>query len=309
MYIFQALNIYKKYTNHLALDDVSINVPKGSICGLLGPNGAGKTTLLRIANQIMAADKGSLYYQERKLHQNDIYRIGYMPEERGLYRKMKTGEHAIYLAQLKGLSKKEAATKLKYWFEKFDLLAWWDKKVEELSKGMQQKVQFIITVLHEPELLIFDEPFTGFDPINMNLLKEEILHLRNNGATIIFSTHNMGSVEELCDHITLINKAKTIIEGPIEKIREKYKSNVFEVSFKGDEMKIGKNLNPNYELLDLTGKGDIQFAQIKICKEGSGNELLSTLLPLVDIVSFNEVVPGMNDIFIEIVEQSNRPEN
>ncbi|MDK2978265.1 MAG: type transport system ATP-binding protein, partial [Bacteroidales bacterium] len=208
MELLKIENIEKRFINHLALDDVNMAVPENSIYGLLGPNGAGKTTLIRIINRITAPDKGRIFLNGREMKPEDIHDIGYLPEERGLYKKMKVGEQALYLARLKGLSKRDALKKLKYWFDKFEIQAWWDKKVEELSKGMQQKVQFIITILHEPKLLIFDEPFSGFDPINTNLLKQEILKLRKKGSTIIFSTHNMGSVEELCDHITLINNAK-----------------------------------------------------------------------------------------------------
>ena len=213
--IFKADKVVKKFINTVALDQVSVSIPKGSIYGLLGPNGAGKTTLIRIINQIMAPDEGSLIFNGEKIRPEHISRIGYLPEERGLYKKMKVGEQALYLAQLKGLSKKEAMIRLKKWFGKFEILDWWNKKVEELSKGMQQKVQFIVTILHEPELLIFDEPFSGFDPINADMLKKEILALKEEGATIIFSTHNMGSVEELCDHISLIDKGRTLIEGEI----------------------------------------------------------------------------------------------
>lgn len=305
MDIFRAVNVDKKYANHQALSNVSISVPEGNIFGLLGPNGAGKTTLIRIINQITAPDKGELYFNDKPLHTDDTFQIGYLPEERGLYRKMNVGEHAIYLAQLKGLSKKEAKSKLKEWFAKFDILDWWDKKVEELSKGMQQKVQFIVTVLHQPKLLIFDEPFTGFDPININLLKREILGLKKHGSTIIFSTHNMESVEELCDNISLINKAETILDGPIDKIKEDYKDHVYRVVFKGDTMKVKETINKNYTLLSTASEKDGFSAEIKIQTEGTGNELLTSLLPVVDIVSFNEVLPSMNDIFIKIVEASN----
>ena len=213
MDILKIENVSKSYTGHVALNDVSLSVPEGCIYGLLGPNGAGKTTLIRIINHITAPDSGNVYFDGHILNAQDVYNIGYLPEERGLYKKMKVGEQAVFFARLKGLSKKEATQRLKEWFERFDILNWWDKKVEELSKGMAQKVQFIITVLHRPKLLIFDEPFSGFDPINANMLKEEILKLRDAGSTIIFSTHNMSSVEELCDHITLINKSRNILSG------------------------------------------------------------------------------------------------
>lgn len=227
MSFFKAIDIVKTYTQHVALDHVSIDIPEGSIYGLLGPNGAGKTSLIRIINQITAPDSGELLFKGNPLQRSDVNHIGYLPEERGLYKKMKVGEQAVYLARLKGISKKEAIDRLKMWFEKFEIGNWWDKKVEELSKGMAQKVQFITTVLHEPELLIFDEPFSGFDPINVELLKKEILELRRKGTTIIFSTHNMASVEEICSHIALINKSRKIIEGPINRIREKYANNTY----------------------------------------------------------------------------------
>ena len=234
MALFEAKNVTKKYGDHLALDNVSISVPEQCIFGLLGPNGAGKTTLIRIINQITGPDSGELYLNGKKLTPGDVVSIGYLPEERGLYKKMKVGEQALYFAQLKGLSRDEAMKRLKYWFRKLDIVDWWGKKVEELSKGMQQKVQFVTTVLHEPRLIIFDEPFTGFDPVNANLIKNEILFLRERGATIIFSTHNMESVEELCDNITLINKSKTILEGNVYDIRSQWAANEFDIVMEGD---------------------------------------------------------------------------
>jgi ABC-2 type transport system ATP-binding protein len=304
MYIFRALNIQKHFGTTVALDDVSLEVPEGSIYGLLGPNGAGKTTLLRIINQILAPDKGELFFNSRPIRQNDIFRIGYMPEERGLYKKMKVGEQALYLVRLKGVPKKDALQKLKYWFERFEIQSWWNRKIEELSKGMQQKIQFIITILHEPELIIFDEPFSGFDPINTSLLKKEVLNLRSEGATIIFSTHDMGSVEELCDHITLINKSKTILEGRISEIRNTYKSNTFEVGYTGNPAKLKNLPASDFEIVDQTVKENINYAKIKITGSTSGNKLLSALIPEVHIISFNELLPGMNDIFIKVVQKS-----
>ncbi len=304
MEIFKAEKVVKKFINTLALDQVSISVPKGSIYGLLGPNGAGKTTLIRIINQITAPDQGSLLFNGDKLRPEDIYRIGYLPEERGLYKKMKVGEQALYLAQLKGLSKKEAMSRLKLWFGKFEILDWWNKKIEELSKGMQQKVQFIVTVLHEPELLIFDEPFSGFDPINADMMKKEILALREKGSTIIFSTHNMGSVEELCDHITLIDKGRTLIEGDIKDIRDQYRSDTYEVGFQGEHDKLGKALNNHYQLLETSSEGDLLNAKIKLLHHTTENELLSLLIPAVHIISFNEVYPSMNEIFIRVVKDN-----
>ena len=303
MEIFRAEKIVKRFINTLALDEVSVSIPKGSIYGLLGPNGAGKTTLIRIINQITAPDQGELIFNGEKIRPEHIYNIGYLPEERGLYKKMKVGEQALYLAQLKGLSKKEATLRLKKWFTRFGMTDWWNRKIEELSKGMQQKVQFIITILHQPELLIFDEPFSGFDPINADMLKKEILALKEEGATIIFSTHNMGSVEELCDHITLIDKGRTLIEGNIKDIRDRYRSDVYEVGFQGDTEKLSKALNNHYQLLETSSDGDLNKAMIKLLHHTTDNELLSLLIPEVHIISFNEVYPSMNDVFIRIVKE------
>ncbi len=302
--IFKAEKVVKKFINTVALDQVSVSIPRGSIYGLLGPNGAGKTTLIRIINQITAPDEGSLIFNGEKLRPEHISRIGYLPEERGLYKKMKVGEQALYLAQLKGLSKKEAMSRLKKWFGKFEILDWWNKKVEELSKGMQQKIQFIVTILHEPELLIFDEPFSGFDPINADMLKKEILAIRDEGATIIFSTHNMRSVEELCDHITLIDKGRTLIEGDIHEIRDRYRSDTFEVGFQGEQDKLKQSLNNHYQLLETSSEGDLHMARIKLLHHTTENELLSLLIPSLHIISFNEVYPSMNDIFIKVVKEN-----
>ncbi len=304
MNIFKALNIEKHFGDNAALTDVSMEVPEGSIYGLLGPNGAGKTTLLRIINKIIAPDKGELFFNDRKLKSDDLFQIGYLPEERGLYKKMKVGEQALYLARLKGVSKSDAINKLKYWFEKFEIQTWWNKKIEELSKGMQQKIQFIVTILHEPKLLIFDEPFSGFDPINTNLLKQEVIKLKEKGTTIIFSTHDMGSVEELCDYITLINKSRTILEGNIKNIRQTYKSNIFEIGYKGEPEKLKKILNGKYVLIEHNIKDGSYYAKIKVDKQSDNNKLLSLLISEVQITLFNEVLPGMNDIFINVVEQS-----
>lgn len=303
MELLKAQNIEKKFVNHLALDNVNVNIPENSIYGLLGPNGAGKTTLIRIINRITAPDKGEILLKGKPLQPSDINLIGYLPEERGLYKKMKVGEQALYLAQLKGLSKRDALKRLKYWFEKFEIQPWWDKKVEELSKGMAQKVQFITTILHEPELLIFDEPFSGFDPINANMLKEEILELKKKGSTIIFSTHNMGSVEELCDHITLINKSKNILEGQIDDIRKKYKSNIYEISFNGDVDKLERSLNEHYELIDKIKVNGNNAVRVKLLHQTNENELLSLIITTVEVLSFNEIIPNMNDIFIKVVNE------
>jgi ABC-2 type transport system ATP-binding protein len=303
MILLETQNIEKKFINHTALDDVSISIPENSIYGLLGPNGAGKTTLIRIINRITAPDKGQVLLNGRPLQASDVNMIGYLPEERGLYKKMKVGEQALYLAQLKGLSKKDALKKLKYWFDKFEIQAWWDKKVEELSKGMAQKVQFITTILHEPKLLIFDEPFSGFDPINANMLKQEILELQKKGSTIIFSTHNMGSVEELCDNITLINQSRNILEGKIDDIRKKYKSNIYEISFNGNTEKLVSSLNDHYEIIDQKKANGHEAVKIKLLHETNENELLSLIIPAVEIISFNEIIPNMNDIFIKVVNE------
>ncbi len=305
MVLFSARDIVKRYANHLALDRVSINVPECTVYGLLGPNGAGKTTLLRIINQITAPDAGELLLNGNKLVPEDVALIGYLPEERGLYKKMKVGEQALYLARLKGLSRDEAMKRLKYWFIKFEIQAWWDKKIEELSKGMAQKVQFITTILHEPRLLIFDEPFSGFDPINANLLKQEILELRKKGATIIFSTHDMGSVEELCDNITLINKARTILEGNVREIKMGNRSNLFEVGFAGDPDGVLSTLDGKFTVIEHIREHDMSRIRVKIDEKASGNDLLSVVLPLVPVTSFNEVIPTMNEIFIRVVNAQN----
>lgn len=304
MELLNIQSVEKTFVNHKALDKVDLVVPENSIYGLLGPNGAGKTTLIRIINRITAPDSGIVNFQGKPMRNLDIHNIGYLPEERGLYKKMKVGEQALYLAQLKGLNKREALKRLKNWFEKFEMQAWWDKKVEELSKGMQQKVQFIATVVHEPSLLIFDEPFSGFDPINANLLKKEILELKRKGATIIFSTHNMGSVEELCDHITLINKSKNILEGPIDQVREKYRSHVYEIAFKGNPTKVAAALNGSYEITHEETGQEKNVVRVKGNEQGEANQLLNKLIPISEIVSFRELIPSMNDIFIQVVQDN-----
>lgn len=305
-YALVAENIEKNYTGHKALDDVSISVPKGSIFGLLGPNGAGKTTLIRIINQITAPDKGRVLIDGEPLNRKHVADIGYLPEERGLYKKMKVGEQALYLCRLKGMRKSDALHGLKIWFEKFGIQSWWDKKIEELSKGMQQKVQFIITVLHKPHLLIFDEPFSGFDPINTNLLKQEILQLRDNGATIIFSTHNMASVEEICDHIALINKSKKILDGSIHDIRNNYASEIYEVEYDGYFSKLSATLTSDYNILnvDETDSGSKLVIEL-LNKQIQRNELIKFLTTFGTIASFQRKLPNMNDIFIKVVEETN----
>lgn len=300
-YLFRAENISKAYTGHKALTNVSIQVPAGRIFGLLGPNGAGKTTLIRIINQIIAPDEGELFYGNENLNPGHVHRIGYLPEERGLYKKMKVGEQAIYLAQLKGVPASKSKKLLKEWFEKFDLIPWWNKKVEELSKGMAQKVQFIITVLHKPDLLIFDEPFSGFDPINVNLIKQEILKLRDEGATIIFSTHNMGSVEELCDHIALINKSEKILDGNVRTIKKDFSTNVYQLELGSMQRPIEQMLDQRFELIRATQHNGLLTARVKIIRDADSNVLLQQVLPDAQVVSFSELTPSMNDIFIKTV--------
>jgi len=305
MELLRAEHIEKNYANHKALNDVSILVKKQSVFGLLGPNGAGKTTLIRIINQITGPDKGELFFNGEKLQAKHISQIGYLPEERGLYKKMKVGEQALYLAQLKGMKKNEAKEKLKIWFKKFDIYNWWDKKVEELSKGMAQKIQFITTVLHEPSLLILDEPFSGFDPINANLLKDEILKLRDEGATVIFSTHNMESVEAICDNICLINQSKKILDGSVQEIRNSYKKNIFEVKFKGNLIAFTNALWTGYELLNTTQENDFILAQVKALNASNPNELLKSIIPEVEVYGLQELLPSMNEIFITKVNEQN----
>jgi ABC-2 type transport system ATP-binding protein len=302
MALFEARNIVKQFGTQLALDDVSISVPEQSIFGLLGPNGAGKTTLIRIINQITGPDSGELFLNGRKLKPEDVFSIGYLPEERGLYKKMKVGEQALYFAQIKGLSKAEAMKRLKYWFKKLDIIDWWGKKIEELSKGMQQKVQFVTTVLHEPKLLIFDEPFTGFDPVNTNIIKNEILFLRERGATIIFSTHNMASVEELCDNITLINKARTILEGSVDNIRKQWAGNEYDLVFEGD---VNIETNGQYNILSKQTEGGKSVIRLKTISDVDTNDILSTAVRSGRVISFNPSLPSMNEIFIRVVEARN----
>ena len=302
--IFRAEHIHKAYAGHVALNDVSISVNEGGIFGLLGPNGAGKTSLIRIINQITAPDSGSLFFGDEKLEQRHLAHIGYLPEERGLYKKMKVGEQALYLCQLKGLSKSDALKKLRYWFEKFEIQEWWNKKVEELSKGMAQKVQFIVTVLHSPRLLILDEPFSGFDPINTNLIKSEILELRKNGTTIIFSTHNMGSVEELCDHIALINNSRVILEGNVAEVRNRYRSNIYRIGFSGDMKQFAMALGTYGELLNHGPAELAMSATVRLLNNASTNDLLGNVMRTVQVHSFNEILPSMNDIFIKAVGES-----
>ncbi len=302
--ILKVENVSKAYTNHLALDNVSIEVPTGTIYGLLGPNGAGKTTLIRIINHITAPDSGEVIFDGHTLNANDVAHIGYLPEERGLYKKMKVGDQAIFFARLKGLSKADATRKLKEWFDRFEISSWWNKKVEELSKGMAQKVQFIVTVLHEPKLLIFDEPFSGFDPINANLLRDEIIRLKDNGSTIIFSTHNMASVEEICDNITLINNGKNILTGNVEKLRREFSQGRYSLGFKGNARELMELLNPMTQTMQLSD--NLDSLQFQLNADVALRDVISTANPIVEISSIQPCMASMNDIFIHTVENSNR---
>jgi len=300
--VLEIRNISKSYAEHKALSNINLTIPKQSIFGLLGPNGAGKTTLIRIINQIIAADHGEILIKGEKLRPDHIGIIGYLPEERGLYKKMKVGEHLLYFAQLKGLSKSETMSRIKSWFRKFDIADWWGKKVEDLSKGMQQKIQFIGTVIHEPEIIILDEPFSGFDPINVNIIKEEILELRDKGSTILFSTHRMDSVEELCDHIALINKSEKILDGAKKQIKEDFRSNTFLVNHKGDL----SQLEPGFELLEKESIEDNLFrSTIRVLNGENPNKLLQSLINITQVYSFMEKIPSMNDIFITKVNEEN----
>lgn len=299
MYYLEARNIVKQYASHKALDDVTIQVPENSIYGLLGPNGAGKTTLIRIINHITGPDSGEVYINGRLSVPSDVENIGYLPEERGLYKKMKVGEQLMYLARLKGLSRNDAKERIKYWLGKFDIADWDKKKVEELSKGMQQKIQFIATVIHRPKLLIFDEPFSGFDPVNANLLKNEILELRKEGSTIIFSTHNMSSVEEICNEITLINRSRAVLQGEINSIRQAHKKHLFKVTF-ADEAPIKLS-----ELYETTEQKVINGCLTAIVRKRNSNitnnELINALMQSSQLATFEEILPSMNEIFIDTV--------
>mgnify|MGYP003576637128 CR=1 FL=1 len=293
-------NIVKQYANHRALDKVSLDVEKGAIFGLLGPNGAGKTSLIRIINQITAPDEGVVYTNGERENPSHIYRIGYLPEERGLYKKMQIGEQMLYLARLKGLSKAEALRRSNYWFEKMDMQDWWKKKVEDLSKGMQQKVQFVATVIHEPELIILDEPFSGFDPINAEVIKNEILELNKKGATIIFSTHRMESVEQLCDSIALINKSKKILDGRLKDVRNSYRSNTYCIEYTGDELQ--NQPNALFEIISNNKLEESWRVTIKLNEGVLVNDALQILIPQVQIQQLTELIPTINEIFIQQVK-------
>lgn len=304
--ILEVKNVVKQYGNYTALNNVSLTVPHGSIYGLLGPNGAGKTSLIRIINQITMPDSGEILLDGEKLNPGHVSHIGYMPEERGLYKSMKVGEQALYLAQLKGLTKKEAKEQLEYWFEKLEIQGWWNKKIQELSKGMAQKIQFVVTVLHRPKLLILDEPFSGFDPVNANLIKDEIMELRDKGTTVIFSTHRMESVEDMCDHIALIHQSNKLIEGELQDVKRKYRTNTFEIGISTD--------SKEQLLQEISGKYKTQPAHFKsldnelkllvsLDQATPSRELLSYLVNKGDVTYFMEKIPSVNDIFIETVSQ------
>ena len=305
MNFLETNDVVKQYANHLALNRVSIQVPQGKVFGLLGPNGAGKTTLIRIINRITAPDSGSVLFNGRPSMQEDIFKIGYLPEERGLYKKMKVGEQALYLAQLKGLDYFEAKKRLSHWFEKFEIMPWWNKKVEELSKGMQQKVQFVITVIHNPELLIFDEPFSGFDPVNADLLKKEILELKDAGHTIIFSTHNMSSVEEICDEIALIDHAQVVLSGHVTEVRERFRTNTFKIKIKGTALLSSAD---QYSILSQKQGQNSLEVLLRKSNDVSNAELLMSILKQNEIIAFTEELPSMNEIFINTVAGKNKPQ-
>lgn len=300
MSILKIDGVTKRYSNHTALDNVSFEIPAGCIFGLLGPNGAGKTSLIRIITQITGADSGTVYFKGEQLKPRHIKDIGYLPEERGLYKKMKVGEQLLYLAQLKGLSKEEAKTRIKEWVDRFEIKEWLGKNIEDLSKGMQQKVQFIATVMHEPALIILDEPFSGFDPINANLIKDEILRLRDRGATIIFSTHRMESVEELCDYIALINRAHKVLDGPVKEIKDAYKTDTYQVIGNGNLL----ITSPDFEVLEQHEAHGVFRANIKLLNNTKPNDLLAYLIQRVEVHSFVELVPSINDIFIRKVTET-----
>ena len=302
----EARDIVKRYAKHTALDGVSINVRRGRVFGLLGPNGAGKTTLIRIINRITMADSGSVTFDGHPLAADDIYNIGYLPEERGLYKKMKVGEQAIYLARLKGLDRRTAVERLRRWFDKFDINPWWDKKVEELSKGMQQKVQFVTTVLHEPQLLIFDEPFSGFDPVNTELLKREILDLKEKGHTIVFSTHNMSSVEEICDDFALINHSRVVLDGTVADVRRQFRTGIYDLSTSSDHILTPFN---GVEVLSSSKREhSTQYRLRKTDDSMTNSQLLTHIASQVEIESFQEKIPSMNEIFLKVVDNNTNVE-
>lgn len=298
----QASHVCKRFASHVALDDVSIDVPRGRVFGLLGPNGAGKTTLIRIINRITAPDSGEIRFDGRAFRPDDVTRIGYLPEERGLYKKMRVGEQAIYLAQLKGLSRAEAERRLRLWFDKFGITDWWGRKLEELSKGMQQKVQFIITALHEPQLLILDEPFSGFDPVNAELLKREILELRDRGATVIFSTHNMASVEEVCDEMALINRSHVVLAGRVSEVKRRFRTGVFRLTSPADDLPVS---SPLYRVKEQRRVAGLTTYSLEKAEGVSVAELARAVAESVELRSFEERMPSMQEIFLKVVGETN----
>jgi ABC-2 type transport system ATP-binding protein len=296
--------IVKRYGSHTALDGITMDVPPGQVFGLLGPNGAGKTTLIRIITRITGPDEGTVTLDGHPMGPEDVARMGYLPEERGLYKKMKVGEQSLYLAQLKGMSKAEATKRLKAWFERWEMSAWWNKKVEELSKGMAQKVQFITTVLHEPRLLILDEPFSGFDPINAELIRAEILRLRDAGVTVMLSTHSMASVEELCDNIGLIDRSRLMLHGNVREIRKRYGANVYRIEYKGSRVAFANALGFAGELIDVQEGSEYSVAKVKLGKGSTVNDVLRPVISVVEIHGVQEEVPRMHDIFIKVVGET-----
>lgn len=300
--MLQAEHVTKQFGDFYALHDVSIEVSKGRIFGLLGPNGAGKSTLIRIINQILQSDEGKVIFDGHEIRPSDVEHIGYLPEERGLYKKMKVGEQALYLAQLKGLSRTEAEKRLRWWFKHLEIDTWWNRKVEELSKGMQQKVQFVTTVLHNPKLLIFDEPFSGFDPVNATLLKKEILRLRDEGATVIFSTHNMSSVEEICDDIALINHSQVVLNGNVKEIRQSYRKNMFHLEIRCTDSRT-ITMPTEFEVTNGKEEKGVYTADVSLPSTASSNDLLSAVMSQGQVSALQEILPSMNDIFIEAVSR------
>jgi len=308
--IIEAREVRKCFANHVALNNLNLKVPKGSVFGLLGPNGAGKTSLIRIINQITAPDSGEIFIEGAPLKRDHIKDIGYLPEERGLYKKMKVGEQALYFAMLKGMDKKEAKSKLFYWFEKFEIKNWWNNKIEDLSKGMAQKIQFITTIIHEPKLLILDEPFSGFDPINTDLVKQEILELKEKGTSVILSTHNMNSVEEICDHIALIDRSNKILEGKVEDIKEQYSEGLWDITFKGNVVSFANSIWGGWSLLNQEQLKDNVFkSTIQLGDQLKLNDFIKGIIDAVEIIEIQKVIPSMNEIFIKAIQTSNQTKN
>ena len=306
--IIEVKEVRKCFTNHVALNNLSLKVPKGSIFGLLGPNGAGKTSLIRIINQITAPDSGEILIEGSPLKRDHIKDIGYLPEERGLYKKMKVGEQAMYFAMLKGMNKKEAKSKLLFWFEKFEITNWWNNKIEDLSKGMAQKIQFITTIIHEPKLLILDEPFSGFDPINTDLVKQEILELKQKGTSIILSTHNMNSVEEICDYIALIDKSNKILEGKVNEIKEQYSEDLWDITFKGNVVSFANSVWGGWTLINQEQLQENVFkSTVQLSNQLKLNDFIKGIIDSIEIVEIQKVIPSMNDIFIKVIKESNQP--